>query len=368
MAIKISIVCGYYYPQNTPRSFRAAELAEEFARRGNEVVVYTITGDHDYSEYTAKTKVMVRNLGNSRLGIADTFGVCKRNAFLKVINKLFSRVLFLPYIEIIPMIRRRIKEICKDADMIITIAHPYSTHWGMALAKHKVEHFPLWVSDCGDPFMGDPFEKYPFYFKCLEKKWGKETDYITIPIEEGRTAYYPEVRDKIKIIPQGFRLDPIRVGSVKNDVPTFAYAGALYPNQRDPREFLDYLMTLKTDFKFIVYSGQSVKKMLSLHIEQMKGKLEVADSMPRKELLKKLATMDFLVNINNLGGVQQPSKLIDYAIASRPVLDISTHLKESEQMHTNEFLHGDYTHKKELPDLSRYNIINVADAFLGLTD
>lgn len=368
MAMTISIVCGYYYPQNTPRSFRAAELAEELARRGNEVVVYTITGDHDYSEYTAKTKVKVRNLGNSRWGIADTFGFCKRNIFVKVINKLFSRALFLPYIEIIPMIRRSIKEICKDADMIITIAHPYSTHWGVALAKHRVEHFPLWVSDCGDPFMGDPFEKYPFYFKYLEKKWGKETDYITIPIEEGRTAYYPEVRDKIRIIPQGFRLDPISTCSAKNVVPTFAYAGAFYPNQRDPREFLDYLMTIETNFKFIVYSGASVKNMLSPYIEKLNGKFLVADPVPRNELLNKLATMDFLVNINNLGGVQQPSKLIDYAIASRPVLDISTHLKESEQKHTNEFLHGDYTHKKELPDLSRYDIVNVTDAFLSLTE
>ena len=108
--------------------------------------------------------------------------------------------------------------------------------------------------------------------------------------------------------------------------------------------------------------------MLSPYIEKLNGKFVVAEPVPRNELLSKLATMDFLVNINNLGGVQQPSKLIDYAIASRPVLDISTHLRESEQKHTNEFLHGDYTHKKELPDLSRYDIVNVTDAFLGLID
>lgn len=364
--MKITIVCGYYYPQSTPRSFRAAELAEELARRGHDVSVFTLTGDNDYSEYTKHSKVRIVNLGVSKWGMPDTYGNSRRNFFVKVINKLFSKALFLPYIELITLIERKIKEICENTDMLISIAHPYSTHWGVALAKHRVEHFPLWISDCGDPFMGDPFEKYPFYFKYLEKKWGKETDYITIPIEEGKTAYYPEVRDKIKVIPQGFKLDPISLSVVKNDVPTFAYAGAFYPSQRDPREFLDYLMTIKTDFKFIVYSGASVKKMLSSHIAQLNGKLVVADPVPRNELLKKLAAMDFLVNINNVGGVQQPSKLIDYAIASRPVLDISTHLQESERKHIKEFLNGDYSNKKELPDLSRYNIVNVADAFLNL--
>ena len=249
--MNISIVCGYYYPQNTPRAFRAAELAEEFARRGYNVKVYTLTGGGDYSSYTQKTKVKIVNLGNSKLGMPDTFGKSNRSLFVRALVKIFSRLLFLPYIELVWMIRDNIAVITEGADLIISIAHPYSTHWGIALSKKKVNNFPLWISDCGDPFMGDPFEKYPFYFKCLEKKWGKETDYITIPIEEGRAAYYPEVRDKIRIIPQGFRLDPISACSANNVVPTFAYAGAFYPNQRDPREFLDYQLKPILSLSFI---------------------------------------------------------------------------------------------------------------------
>ena len=154
--MNIAIVCGYYYPQNTPRAFRASELAEELARRGYHVNVFTLTGGNDYSNYTKQTNVIVHNIGNSTMGMSDTYGKTKCNWLTRVFVRLFSRLLFLPYMELVWMIRKRIGDITKDTDILISIAHPYSTHWGIALSKKKEKRFPLWISDCGDPFMGDP--------------------------------------------------------------------------------------------------------------------------------------------------------------------------------------------------------------------
>lgn len=366
--MRISIVCGYYYPQNTPRAFRAAELAEELVRRGHEVHVYTITGNSDYSDYKLSTGVSVVYLGCSKLGMTCTQGVTQVPFLSKVICKVFGRMLFLPYIEMIRLIKKKISDICEETDLIISIAHPHSVHWGVAFAKKKVEHFPIWISDCGDPFMGDPFEKYPFYFKYIEKNWCKETDYITIPIEEGIESYYPEFRDKIRIIPQGFKLNELPVEYKKNQVPTFAYAGAFYFNQRDPRKFLDYLRTLDKPFKFYIYSGKNAKNLLSSYCQAFGDKLVFVDSIPRKQLLLELARMDFLVNILNIGGVQQPSKLIDYSIARRPVINISSNCTKEEQDVFGEFVENNYANAAKLPSLEQYNITNVVDLFLCLAN
>ena len=41
--MKILIVSGFFYPQNTPRAFRTTELAKEFARLGHDVVYISLS-------------------------------------------------------------------------------------------------------------------------------------------------------------------------------------------------------------------------------------------------------------------------------------------------------------------------------------
>ncbi len=47
--LRILITTHFFYPENTPRAFRACELALEFPRRRHEVKVYT---RHVYADYT----------------------------------------------------------------------------------------------------------------------------------------------------------------------------------------------------------------------------------------------------------------------------------------------------------------------------
>ena len=76
--------------------------------------------------------------------------------------------------------------------------------------------------------------------------------------------------------------------------------------------------------------------------------------------------MDFLVNIENQSSVQSPSKLIDYAIAGRPVLSVSSTTINPTVI--NQFLNGDYANRLKLPDLDQFDIRKVASRFLALCE
>ena len=113
----------------------------------------------------------------------------------------------------------------KYIDLLITIAVPFPLHWGVSFIKKKNRNFNTWVSDCGDPFMGS-FAKHFFYFKYIEKFWGRKTDFISVPVIEAKEAYYKEVEHKIVEIPQGFDFSDIKLEAYeKNKITTFLYAG-----------------------------------------------------------------------------------------------------------------------------------------------
>ena len=70
--------------------------------------------------------------------------------------------------------------------------------------------------------MGNSVTKPYFYFKYLEKFWGKKTDFITVPVIEAKNAYYIEVEHKIVEIPQGFDFSDIKLEVYKKSkITTF---------------------------------------------------------------------------------------------------------------------------------------------------
>lgn len=358
--LKIVIICSYTIPRISPRSFRSTELAKELASQGHRVIFYAMLGKkYDYFPLLKETGLELRNLGKPRWGLLDSEGYGNKMIY-KLIAKLLGRLTLYPDILLIPLIKQAIKKE-SDIDLLVTIAHPHSIHMGVSFAKSN--NVKCWVADCGDPLMGNHFTNYPFYFKYLEKRWCKKVDFITVPIKEAKSGYYKEFKEKIHVIPQGFDFSKVSLEEYKkNDIPTFAYAGNLYKNRRDITDFLCYLCTLKIDFKFIVYT-----RSLSFFIpfeSQLGKKLELRDYIPREILLKELSKMDFLVNVANDSSVQQPSKLIDYFLVKRPILEISSNFVE--QQFFEEFLEGNYNNKLKEIDISHYDIKNVASRFLDL--
>ena len=365
--MKIVIISQVIYPRLSPRSFRATELAKYFASQGHDVYLYAVLGAYDYSQFEAETGVHVCSLGKTRFITLNSDGVIRNSFFDRIGIKLFQRSLEYPDIELTWKTYNTLKNI-DNIDLLITIAVPYPIHWGAAFVKkRKKESFPkVWISDCGDPYMGDSInKKHPRYFQILEDFWGKQTDFVTIPIEGGREGYSKDIQDKIRIIPQGFDFNSVKIDTSfkENAIPHFAYTGTIFPGYRDPTNLLHYLCSLNNvDFRFVVYTKQH--SFYAKFKESLKDKLVLKNYVPREQLIYELSQMDFLINLKNESCIQSPSKLIDFYLSSRPIIDITTSF--SEQNIFDEFIKGSYIHRHMPPDITQYDIRNVGAKFLEL--
>lgn len=364
---KIVIIASHIFPRISPRSMRATELAKELGRQGHDVTLYAKIGDYDYSEFEKDNNIKVKSLGRTFLSKETSSSSDEASFFDKVMYRTIGPLFEYPNIELVRKVVKAL-EIESDIDLLISVAVPYPIHWGVALFKQRYPNrlnSTTWVADCGDPYMGNPFHKHPFYFKYIEKWFCNKTDYLTVPIVEAKEGYYPEFRDKIEVIPQGFNFNEVNLDGLYkgNEVPTFLYAGVFYPNIRDPRPFLDYLITLDIDFRFIVYT-KSVG-LLAPYQESLGEKLIINDYIPRQQLLIEMSKADFLINFENNTSKQSPSKLIDYALCKRPVLSINSNLAlDVETIH--HFFNGEYGGQLVIDNVAQYNITNVAHKFVKL--
>jgi hypothetical protein len=199
----------------------------------------------------------------------------------------------------------------------------------------------------------------------LERKFCRKATYITVPTLAAIKGYYEEFHPRIKVIPQGFRFEDVKLytGEKQTEKVIFGYGGMFIPGRRDPSEFLDYINNLEFDkpFEFHVYTTtpQFVQPFIKNN-----DRIILKDLVPREKLLYELSKMDFVVNFENVGSTQTPSKLIDYLIIEKPVLSIKYgNLKKNS---IDAFLLGDYSDKMILPDKNNYRIENVAAKFMAL--
>lgn len=359
--MKILIISGSFYPVNSPRSFRTTELVKEFLQNGHDVTLYIPKYDYDYTEFLTQYPIIIKNYSRT----FERRNYCGISIIDRAIFHVRNRFFNYPENKILPKVKNAIKGEY-GYDLLISIAVPHAIHWAIGdLYKkgHRIAN--KWIADCGDPFMLTDSGKYhpPFYFQWGEKNWCRHCDYISVPTETSFKGYYPEFKNKIKVIPQAFNFEEISLDEYrKNRIPTFAYSGAFIPNRRDPRPILDYLAQLNIDFKFTIYTKQ--QNLLSGYIDRLGNKLIVKNYIPRLELIKELSTMDFLLNIENGTDVQTPSKLIDYALTKRPILSLNSSNLDKEKL--TQFLNHDYSKQRIIENIEQYNIKKVAQQFIDL--
>jgi glycosyltransferase involved in cell wall biosynthesis len=366
---KILIVGRTFYPEQSPRSFRTTQLAKELAKQGHKVDV-----------------LLPKNL---KSGIESNFNNIYKINFLyygplvlKTLQKSkiswigdwkrkFGRLLFLffeyPNIEIYFKLPKVLKQL-KGYDLMVSIAVPHENHWSIAAVRSiKNPIAKIWVADCGDPFMGITLEsiKPPFYFKYLEKRFCTKANFISVPTEGAKNGYYKKFHSKIVVIPQGFDFEEflIEKSEVKNDVVTFAYAGSVANSGiRSPKKIIEYLLKLNIPFQFHIYSGNAhALKELAL---QSPESIFLHEAIPRVLLFNELSKMDFLLNLDNGTSNQTPSKLIDYTLVGKPILNITA--DEFDTKVLSEFMHKKYTNQLFLDDIEQFNIKNVVKKFLEL--
>lgn len=365
--MRILIISKTIYPEISPRSFRTTELAKELALQGHEVIVYAVLGCYDYSHFEEKYNLKIGKIGPMKFATYNSDGKARNKIFDKISRRLFEKLLEYPDIEFMIEIPKIIITE-KKFDLLISIASPHPINWGCALAKKlHPNNFPrIWIADCSDPYFGNTlFEgKKPFYFKYIESWFCKSVDFITIPLEGARNGYFPDFHWKIKVIPQGLKIENFKicVPYVPNKVVTFAYAGQIYKGIRDPTSFLNHLTNIQNDFLFIVYTRNI--KFFQKFKRNLGDKLQIFPYIAREDLIYNLSKVDFLINLSNGTNLQSPSKLIDYALTERPVLIVSTPFYEIDTFH--EFLNHDYKNKMDLQNKDQYDIRHIAKKFTDL--
>lgn len=360
------IVSRWFHPANSPRAHRTTELAKELSRQGHQV---TVVAPYDPQQLKLAKEFGIRlvDLGSGRLPAIPTKFKGRPSFFLRAIRRTALMSLAYPEIDLVPRVLTALKNLPKH-DVLISIAAPHQVHWGTARAiKANGNLADVWIADCGDPFMGQENDSFrpAFYFAYAEKAFCRVADAIVVPIEGARGAYYPEFHEKIHVIPQGFRFEdyvhlkgkhPGGKGLVR-----FAYAGLFIPGRRDPSALLEVLKGSRCSFEFHIFSGNPdiVKPFADLD-----ERIIIRDFMPRMELMSELASMDFLINIENAGAKQSPSKLIDYWLCGRPILSVETS-SVSEGI-VSEFLNRNYVHRYVIDQPGRYNISTIAKSFDAL--
>lgn len=365
--MKILIISGSFYPQNTPRAFRTTELAKELAEQGHEVRVYIPNIKYNYAELIKDHKTLdIRLCRNLAWRDVKLSGSRLKYWIHRIIRRILIQFLEYPSIQWYLKMPQILKNE-KGYDLLISIAVPHPIHWGIARCMKKgMNPSKTWVADCGDPYMGlkTGSFKRPFYFSYLEKLFCKKADFITIPVESGRSSYYKQFHHKIIVIPQGFNFEEVKkIKYQAQQKIRFCYAGGFIPNRRDPRPILDALERIDVEFEFIVYTKQ--KNLFAGYDQKLQNKLIINDYVDRIELIKIMSGMDFLLNIENGTTAQIPSKLIDYALSDRPILSLDSQSLDVQKL--SAFLHRDYSSQLIVDNLEDYNIKNVAKKFIDLT-
>ncbi|WP_264522045.1 hypothetical protein [Flavobacterium sp. N1994] len=364
---KILIVCNGFYPEISPRSFRATELAKELVRQGNEITVCTHFRD-GLEAYALKHNFKVIDLGKLTWPRPVVKGSGIALLFRRIVARFSSLLFEYPSIQLVSLVKKALKNE-KGYDALISIAVPYPIHWGVARVWSKNNQIAkTWIADCGDPYMGQENDTFkpPFYFGWVEKWFCKKTNFITVPTQNSILGYYPEFHQKIKVIPQGFRFEDVTLyeGALDQNKIIFGYAGMFIPGRRDPSEFLNYLNGLDDSFKFEFHIYTTTPQFVAPFVEASNGRIILQPIVAREKLLYELSKMHFVVNFENVGHTQTPSKLIDYLIIDKPVLSITFGNFDSIVFH--DFLKGNYIGKMVLPEKDNYRIENVASQFSAL--
>lgn len=363
---KILIVGRTFYPEKSPRSFRTTELAQELARLGHEVTVVLPKNIEHQIKETFDNKYQIKFDFYGPL----TWPVFGRSKWIGDWKRKLGRLLFLlfeyPNIEIYYKLPQFLKNY-KGYDLVISIAVPHENHWAIAKLRKKGHQIAkTWIADCGDPFMTNVLETIspPFYFTYLENNFLKRADYLSLPTAGSFDAYNQKYRNKFRIIPQGFSFEGVKLyeGKIEHKVPTFAYAGGVSPTGvRSLHALVKLLLSLNKSFEFHIYSSNA-KSTLAELVKGFEDRFILHDAIERSTLLFEFSKMDFLVNLDNGTTLNTPSKLIDYALTKRPILNVNPLAPEFDLV--NSFLEGNYDKKFIVVDIQKYNIQNVANSFL----
>lgn len=357
--MRILIVSYWYLPIRNPRSYRWSALAEHWSAAGHHVEV--VSG---WSPGAARTEtlrgVQVHRVGGGlsarlrgRFGnpVAHP-GEPRRTtppagpaALLTWINNRIWRKIWWPDYACLwyPPALRAARRLLADGgcEGLVTVSDPFTSHLvGLGIARHRPQ--VRWVMDVGDPFSVQEFT--PCNNPGLYRRLNRATDgramrsaaAVTLTgagLLESYRAAFPEEAGKMLIIPPVLSAEPPPVVAPRifpgDGKLRLVVVGSLYRAVRNP----DQLLAL---FARLVETG--IGERLELHHFGETGdcaalfeacrpllgtRIFLHGVVPREQALAAMAEAACLVNIGNATTNQLPSKVVEYAAAGRPIVNLA---------------------------------------------
>ncbi len=353
--MKNLIILSYsYWPNQNPRAYRWTTIAEELAKRGINVKVITnhLQG-HPLREM--REGVDIHRVGNFFISALRNTYISnyslkekKQNIFslylISLIKKIWKLVAW-PDTTIIwyRSALNKTKELIKDYESI-TLVSVTPSFSSALIGNHFVNEKKIkWIIDLGDPFSlashsrENNFLLYNKINRYVEKRLFNLASGIIFTNLNIKIAYsnlYTELlSDKLHIVAPLSVLEKFDnyVLEFKNDFDhtiKIIYIGSLYRELRTPNFLLDLFHELKK-----ISSSQNIELHFYGHFDECLesfnnyscelGKTIFLHQYLDHELaFEKIQTASLLVNIGNKNVLQLPSKIADYVLSRKPILNL----------------------------------------------
>ncbi|GJM33493.1 MAG: hypothetical protein DHS20C18_24940 [Saprospiraceae bacterium] len=362
--MRILIITSQYYPSVSPNVYRWGAIAEYWVKQGHEVHI-VCTYRSGLEKKTVQKGVFIHRAGaNSLLDwVYNLIGKKKRRGevgsqrsngfFRKVMEGVIDiswRSFYWPdgrclwYLPGRQLARNLIRQF--DFDAVVSVGLPFTAHLIALACKRSISSLH-WLVDIEDPFSiaAESRINNQFLYNRLnhfaEQKVLRLADAVSVTVEPAKEKYldhFPEIREKIWVIPPLFSLEipPSGEGSLwmpEKDKTHLAYFGAFYHRIRTPDSLLK-LLTVTLD------SHPHFKKKLLIHFfgeidpafytifnayPTLKDNLRMHGLVSRQEVALVTREIDFLLNIGNRTAYHLPSKSVDYLMSGKPIINICYH-------------------------------------------
>jgi len=358
--MKVLIVSYSYFPELTPRAFRWTAIAEQLAYLGHSVEV-VCSSNPDQAMQECINGVQIYRTGNNfrknikrwlfidgsvnstsakgkkdnTLSIRGWIGGLLMSGYKNTIQKiLWPDFAAFWYFSALNVAWQLVKK--KKFDIVVTVSLPYTGHLVGLTLKRRFEI--RWVVDIGDPFSfmnKTPLNNTSIFLGLNYRSESlvlNKADAIVVTTEGTRLEYlscFPLLmQEKIVVIPPVFSTPPKEeltspFFKVSNKI-RLVFAGTLYSSIRSPSALLKL-------FRFLL--STPLEPRLELHffgiINDCKSYFDsYGDLLGSKIFLHGLIGRDEVIsamkeNLGNLTEYQLPSKVVEYVMLRKPVLNIT---------------------------------------------
>jgi glycosyltransferase involved in cell wall biosynthesis len=356
--MRVLIISAIYAPDTSPRAYRWSAIAEHWAARGHTVDVVAAWKPGDARD-EIRNGVTVHRVGGmierlrARLGGSSHRAVgaapapAKRQSLLRgIANSVYAltlKQLFWPDYAFhwYPAAKEAALRLCRENryDAMISVSHPFTAHLvGRAVKQSNPQLH--WIVDIGDPFslLDEIALNNRMLYGALNRRAEQSiltrSDAIAVTVERCRRDYlaaFEILPEKITVIPPLLSLPSRAAAQPKDPFPPggrhLVFIGTLYRALRDPSPLLALFAALRArrpdlHLHFFgavndcapCFAGVSSEIGRSIHLHGM---------VERDAVTAAMQAADILVNIGNSTPHQLPSKLVEYAAAAKPILNLA---------------------------------------------